>query len=305
MKAAVIIPTRNGGDLWKKAASAISCQNEFQGNVIIIDSNSSDDTIITALTITTECLHISENIFDHGGTRNLACRNIHDDVDIVIFMTQDAILASPESLSNLVAVFDDPMVAAAYGRQLPHDNATAIACHARSFNYPNKGYKSSLDDKISMGIKTVFMSNSFSAYRLSTFRELGGFPEKTILCEDMHFSARAVLAGYKIAYVPEATVYHSHNYTVLEEFKRYFDIGIFHNTEPWIRQSFGGAGGEGKRFIISEVKYLLKNAPLKVFVSCVNNASKILGYKLGQNYRRIPLVWKRKFSMHKRYWDNF
>ncbi|MFW8286919.1 glycosyltransferase family 2 protein, partial [Klebsiella pneumoniae] len=80
-------------------------------------------------------------------------------------------------------------------------------------------------------------------------------------CEDMFYTAKAILAGYKVAYVPEAKVHHSHNYSPSEEFKRYFDIGVFHTDEPWIRNSFGGAGGEGKRFIISEFKFLLKNYP--------------------------------------------
>lgn len=96
------------------------------------------------------------------------------------------------------------------------------------------------------GVKTVFMSNSFSAYRIDVLQQLGGFPSDTILCEDMYFTAKAVLAGYKVAYVSEAVVRHSHNYSAVEEFKRYFDIGVFHADEPWIREKFGGAGGEGK-----------------------------------------------------------
>lgn len=305
MKVAVIIPTRNGGELWKKTLSSIASQSKYIDNVIIIDSNSSDDTVSSASAIASNCIPISENDFDHGGTRNLACQSIHEDVDVVVFMTQDAILASPSSLYNLISAFDDPEVAAAYGRQLPHEDATAISCHAREFNYPSQGYRSSLKSKQSMGLKTVFMSNSFSAYRLSVFRELGGFPEKTILCEDMHFTARAVLAGYSIAYVPNATVYHSHNYTAVDEFKRYFDIGVFHRNEPWIRETFGGAGRVGQRFINSELSYLIRVAPGWIPPACVNNLMKFLGYKLGAHYERIPMKLRKIFSMHEHYWDAF
>lgn len=62
----------------------------------------------------------------------------------------------------------------------------------------------------------------------------------------MFYTAKAVLSGYKVAYAAKAEVQHSHNYTPLEEFRRYFDIGVFHKDEPWIRQSIGGAGGEGR-----------------------------------------------------------
>ena len=146
------------------------------------------------------------------------------------------------------------------------------------------------------------MSNSFSAYRLSVFKELGGFPSNTILCEDMYFTAKAVLTGYSVAYVPDAEVLHSHNYTPVEEFKRYFDIGVFHTDEPWIRENFGGAGGEGKKFIISEFSYLIKNAPLWVLLASVNNFMKFLGYKLGQKYKIFPHKIVSLFSMHKGYW---
>lgn len=44
--------------------------------------------------------------------------------EFAIFLTQDAILASPDALQQQVAAFDDPQVAATYGRQLAHANAT-------------------------------------------------------------------------------------------------------------------------------------------------------------------------------------
>ncbi|UAN59429.1 glycosyltransferase family 2 protein [Serratia sp. JSRIV004] len=304
MNVAIIIPTRNGGDLWASAVQSLSKQNDYISNVIVIDSNSTDETLKTACKVTSNIIKIDEKEFNHGGTRNLGCFLLDDNVDVVIFLTQDAVLASPESLQRIVEPFIDKSVAAAFGRQLPHENATAIAEHARIFNYPKKSYVSSLESRQKMGIKTVFISNSFSAYRLSIFKELGCFPDNTILCEDMYFAAKAVTKGYKIAYASDATVFHSHNYTPIEEFRRYFDIGVFHDNEPWIKQSFGGARGEGKKFIISELKYLLKNKPSLVPVALVNNAMKFIGYKLGGYYAVIPVPMRVKLSMHKNFWRN-
>src|SRR5690606_21821348 len=108
-------------------------------------------------------------------------------------------------------------------------------------------FRSSLADRNTLGLKAVFSSNSFAVYRLSVLRELGGFPERVILSEDMHLAARAVMAGHKLAYAAQAAVRHSHNYTPLQEFRRYFDIGVFHTEQAWIARTFGGAGGEGRR----------------------------------------------------------
>lgn len=305
LRAKVIVPTYNGGQVWKTSAQALArvCAATPQvSGVLVVDSSSRDDTVAVANACGFVVQVIDSRDFDHAGTRNQACTAVMGEADIVVFLTQDAILASEASLAHLLAAFTDPRVAVAYGRQLPHTDANPLAAHARSFNYREQNYVSGLEDKAKMGLKTVFTSNSFAAYRVSVFQELGGFPEKNILSEDMYFAARAVLAGHKVAYVADATVLHSHNYTPMEEFRRYFDIGVFHHDEAWIAQAFGGAGGEGKRFILSEARYLLRHAPLWLPRACLHNGLKILGYKLGKSYTRLPAGLRRRFSMHGKYW---
>ena len=57
--------------------------------------------------------------------------------------------------------------------------------------------------------------------------------------EDMVFASTAINAGYSVAYVAEARVIHSHNYTGFQQFQRNFDNGVshadnqeaFHNVE--------------------------------------------------------------------------
>ena len=301
MKYFIAIPTYNGGKLWKKSADAIN-NNLGHPLVQVIDSSSKDDTVNISKNAKFDVDIISGSDFNHGGTRNLAWQKHQNDYDIVVFLTQDAIV-QVDAIDKLVEVFKDPQVACAYGCQLPHDDASAIARHARLFNYKNNSYKAGKKDIPLLGLKACFMSNSFSAYRIPVLKELGGFPSNTILCEDMFFTAKAVLAGYKVAYVSEAKAKHSHNYTPLEEFKRYFDIGVFHTDEPWIRKEFGGAGGEGKKFIISELKFLAKNKIISIPRASVNNIAKIIGYKLGQNYKRLPNNIIPHLSMHKRFWS--
>lgn len=301
MKIRIVIPTYNGGEIWERSAKEISKFTTSSENVLVIDSSSKDSTIEIAKEYGFNIKIIPSAEFNHGGTRNKGVRD--SSADIVIFLTQDAI-PKDGCIQKILESFSDPTIACAYGRQLPHFDASPLAVHARNFNYKQQSYIGDIHSKENLGLKTVFMSNSFSAYRVSVFNELGGFPENTILCEDMYLAAKAVLAGYKIAYVADAAVSHSHNYSAVEEFKRYFDIGVFHHDEPWIRESFGGAGGEGKKFIISELKYLFTHAPFWIPAACVNNFAKIIGYKLGQNYKKLSPKWRRRLSMHKRYWDS-
>ena len=298
----MVVPTYNGGDLWEHSAESI--RKYFGGTVLVIDSGSRDETVKIAKSKGFKVISITANDFNHGGTRNLGLEHVSSNSDVVFFMTQDAILTDELSMNNIVAMFDlDHNLAAVYGKQIPHDNANVIAQHARYYNYSNNGYNVSRESGKALGLKAVFMSNSFAAYRVSIFMELGGFAKNTILCEDMLYAATALTAGYHIGYAANATVKHSHNYSAVDEFKRYFDIGVFHATEKWIAEDFGGAGGEGKRYIMSELKYILKKAPLWLPVCIINDFAKICGYKLGKKYRSLPSQWIKCFSMHRKYWE--
>lgn len=303
MKFSVVIPTYNGGSLWEECASSIAAQTIKPEIVYVIDSSSSDLTVDIAKSYGFQIKVIPSRLFNHGSTRNLAARDLGN-TDVVIFMTQDAVLDSYDAFEKMIEPFCSySNVAAVCGRQIPHIGANPLAKHARFFNYPEKTEIKSKNDIHDLGIKAAFISNSFSAYRVDVFNKLGGFPENTILSEDMYLAAKMILADYKIIYNSDACVRHSHNYTPLQEFKRYFDIGVFHADNQFIMQSFGSAGGEGVKYVVSEIKYLLKNAPLLIPKSIYTMCMKFLGFKLGLNYKCLPLLLVKSFSMHKGFWS--
>lgn len=249
-----------------------------------------------------ELKFIPRSQFNHGGTRNIATEMSRCTTSVLVFLTQDALLADVDALQKMVSAFDDPTVACAFGRQLPHSDATPLASHARMFNYPDAPRVVSLADKDRLGLKTCFMSNSFAAYRVTDLLAVGGFPSDVILGEDMAVAARLLLAGKRVAYQAEACAYHSHNYTPLEDFRRYFDTGVFHAREQWLLDAFGGASGEGLRFVKSELRYLLKHAPWLIPSALLRTVLKLLGYRLGRAEARLPLALKRRLSMFSGFW---
>lgn len=303
MKFLLCIPTYNAGNLWNKWIKAYESQSVTAEQVIVIDSSSSDDTVKLAKDAMFSVFSIPQSEFNHGRTRNQTVRFAENFADVLVFMTQDAILASPDSLEKLLVPFSDPEVAAVCGRQLPHHNATPLAAHTRYFNYPSESRVRTMADISALGIKTAFMSNSFAAYRLSVFDKLGGFPDNTILAEDMYLTAKMILSGYKVAYCAEAKVFHSHNYTLKQEFQRYFDTGVFQQEQKWIQQKFGRAASEGKRFVLSELKFLSIKSPLLIPKAILSTLAKLIGFKLGYYYYMLPYKWSKALSMHKGYWD--
>lgn len=298
----VVVPTRNPGARWSQWLEALRLQQPCVSS-LVVDSCSDDGTNFTSLPAGSRCIQIPVASFNHGGTRNLSLQHLPPATDVVVFMTQDALLADVDALQKLVSAFDDPTVACAFGRQLPHADASALAAHARLFNYPDASRVVSLADKDRLGLKTCFMSNSFAAYRVADLSAVGGFPSNVILGEDMAVAARLLLAGKRVAYQAGACAHHSHNYTPLEDFRRYFDTGVFHAREQWLLDAFGGASGEGLRFVKSELRYLLKNAPWLIPSALLRTVLKLLGYRLGRAEARLPLALKRRLSMFNGFWS--
>jgi len=298
---AIVVPTLNAASQWAE----FQCQllsNASPSQILILDSTSSDRTAELAREAGFRVYVVSRSSFNHGGTRQLGIE-MFPTAEIVVFLTQDAILTGSESIAHLLRVFEDPKVGAAFGRQLPHIKATPIEAHARLHNYPAQSTVRSFEDRLRYGFKTIFISNSFAAYRREALLEVGGFSSNVIFGEDTIAAGRMVLAGWKIAYVADATVYHSHDYTWIQEFKRYFDIGVLHAREAWMLENFGSASGQGKAFVRSELAYLWPHYWWLIPSAIVRTCLKFAGYRMGRREASFPARWKRQLSMHRHFWS--
>jgi len=298
----IIIPTYNAEKQIHRLCEALRSQT-VTSEIIVVDSSSFDRTVEIAESFGARVFIVPTEDFDHGGTRTLAGRAAK--CDILVFMTQDAVPFDSQSIENIIRPFEDQGIAASFGRQLPYPDATAFGAHLRLFNYPDVSRIKSLEDRNTHGIKTAFLSNSFAAYRKTALEEIGWFRRKLIMGEDTCVAAKMLMAGHKIMYVAGAMVYHSHDYTVLQEFKRYFDIGVFHKSERWLIDEFGKAEGEGIRYMQSLFAFLRRtNKYYLMPEAVVRNAVKYIGYKLGQNYDKLPASMIHKCSMHANFWDS-
>jgi rhamnosyltransferase len=300
MRTVVVVPTLNAASDWNQCSSALlACAAPDE--VIIVDSSSSDGTADLARAAGFQVHSISRSEFSHGGTRQLAAELLPK-AELLVFLTQDAILADTDALKALLAPFCDPQVAAVFGRQLPRSEAGPIEAHARLFNYPAQSSMRTLESREALGFKAIFLSNSFGAYRRKALMAVGGFPINVIFGEDTITAAKFLLAGWKIAYVAEAKAYHSHSYKWRQEFKRYFDIGVLHSREGWLLQEFGQTSGEGRRFVVSELSYLWHRSWWLIPSALVRTALKFAGYRLGRLEMKLSIQWKRRLSMHSGYW---
>jgi len=299
----VIIPTLNGADSLKELLAALSIQTLQPHEVLVIDSSSADKSAEIAREYNAQTLIIERKDFDHGGTRTLGVQKATG--EIIVFFTQDVIPAHRSVLENLTAPFlENDNIAVSFGRQLPSFYASEIARHLRLFNYPEHSYVRDYSDRMECGLKTIFASNSCAAYRKSHLSEIGYFQNKLIFGEDTCAVGRLLEKGYQVAYIAEAPVYHSHNNTRAEDFKRYFDIGVLHCEEEWLLKTYGTAEGRGLSYVQSGISYLIKRRRYGLIVDfMVRTVLKYVGYRLGRQYKRLPRTIIPQLSMHRDWWE--
>lgn len=298
----VIVPTLNGEGTLEQFFAALRRQFLQPEKILVVDSSSTDRTVEICRRYGAEVQIIPRSEFDHGGTRTMVAQQTKS--DILVFFTQDAILASRESLGLLVAPLLQQHAACSYGRQLPGLDATPIAAHLRLFNYPPQSALRTYEDRLQFGLKTIFISNSFAAYLREPLAAAGYFKNGLIFGEDTCTLGRILEAGHAVAYVSEAAVYHSHNYGLVEELRRSFDIGVLHSREAWLLETYGNAEGVGMKYVRSAISTLIRDRRFLFVPDClVRSVVKLIGYKLGRVHKNLPAPWLPALSMNRLWWQ--
>ena len=276
----VIIPTLNAEIYIDDLLSSLKGQS-VKCEIIIVDSSSLDKTASIAASGNAKIVKVRKEEFNHGKARNIGVQEATG--DIVFFLTQDALPFDKHCLENLLKPLESSEIVASYGRQMPRSDASPIESFARLFNYDDKPMIKGREDLSSLGIKTFFFSNVCSAIKTKEFKELGGFPENIIMFEDLIFAAKAILNGYKIAYVPESKVWHSHNFSLIQQFRRYQDAGISLRNNAWIFEH-AKANREGAEFLKQEIAYLSKNRQYQwIPYAIAESVFKFAGFWLGRH----------------------
>lgn len=222
--------------------------------------------------------------------------------DLVVCMTQDAMPADETLIEELVKPFDDPEVWAAYARQLPNEDCREVEKYTRSFNYPEQSMVKTKEDLDRLGIKTFFCSNVCAAWRREKYLELGGFVKHTIFNEDMILAGTMIKQGGKIAYCAKAKVIHSHNYSAFQQFHRNFDLAVSQTMYPEV---FGGirSESEGIKLVKKSLSYCIKiGKPWLMIQVATQSAGKFLGYKMGQQYKSLPMWLILRCTMSPSFW---
>lgn len=281
----LIVPTLNAEREIGVLIEALLGQSRVPDEIVVVDSSSDDRTAEVA----SACRGVSVEVidrrdFDHGLTRDRALRRSSGDV--VCFMTQDAVPANKKFVENLIApILEDPSIAISSGRQLPKADARRYEQLVRAFNYTGESSVRSRADVPTLGIKAYFATDVCAAYRRSAYLELGGFGQ-TDMSEDMLMAAKAVNAGWKVAYAADAEVYHSHNLTPRQQYERNRAIGRFLERHAGLL-ACASEVGEGSRLAWEVSAQLLREGNIPELAAFgVDCAARLLGNRAGRREAR-------------------
>ena len=302
MKISLVIPTLNAGKFIEPLLNRLKEQTVPIDEIVIIDSASDDDTLVRANKFDgVKVISIERKDFNHGGTRDKAIQQTTG--DFILCITQDALPCDKYYVERLIAPFaEDEKIAMASGRQVPREDANPIEKLTREFNYPEICFVRSKEDIPRLGVKTFFASDCCSAYRRSAYEAIGGFDKHILINEDMKIAAQFIYAGYKIAYVGTAGVWHSHDYSLKQQYTRNFDVSVFMTMHP---ELFGNisATSEGVKMVKwVEKKLLTRGRFLSAAYYVIESGVKFLANRKGRKYKNLSLTQLRKSSMHKNYW---
>lgn len=276
----VIIPVLNAADTIAPLLGALNAQSRRPDEIRIVDSSSDDGTAtLCAAYPGVSVTVIPREEFDHASTRDAAIRACGG--EICVLLTQDALPADERLIEKLIAPLSDPTVCMAYGRHLPKTNASHAEKLIRSINYPEQSAVRSREDIPALGVKTFFFSDACAAYRKSDYLALGGFEPGLPANEDMLFAAKAINAGYKTAYAADACVFHSHDFSLHELYRRYRTQAMAIETHKELLRNVP-VTSEGARLFKAVTEGLFRQGRIFSWLSfCADCAARFLGHRAG------------------------
>jgi rhamnosyltransferase len=293
----IIILTLNAGPRFGRVLDAVRAQR-FDGavEILVLDSCSTDGTPELAVSTDGIAVH-SVTDFGHGRTRNDAARLARG--RFVVYLTQDALPINDRWLTDLLAPFDDPNVAATFSRQVPYSNATPMERFFLSKRFPDERIVRPEPTKHRLGLYSVFFSNVSSAIRRDVLMEFP-FQDSLIMSEDQQFARDVIAAGWRTVYEPASVVQHSHRYTLWQVFIRYFDS--LYSLKEIFGDSAGDISIEGLRYAFEEFQHILRRRPHWLAYLVLYDFCKAAGTVAGHLGHHLPVSVCRALSLHKYYW---
>jgi glycosyltransferase involved in cell wall biosynthesis len=312
----VALPVRDGGPRLRTVLRAVRGQETVRDvELLVCDSGSTDGSAEVARSHGARVLTIAPSEFSHGATRNLLVREATG--THVVFLTQDAVPASPRWLESLLAAFESaPDVGLAFGPYVAQPGATPMTARELETFFASFGgaridrlddAERALGPRHLLGVRGFFTDAngavSRAAWERVPFRDVP-------YAEDQQLAVDMLRAGFAKAFVPDGAVEHSHEYSALARLRRCFDEWralreVYGFVEPLrvttVRDQVLAPAKADVRW--ARARGLAPSPPARAKLAAratLHHAARTAGAALGSRHDRLPEGVRRRLSLESR-----
>ncbi len=251
--------------------------------LIHIDSGSTDGTLEIIQSFNPEKLiEIEASEYVPGVVLNRGMREARS--EWVIFLNSDCEPTDEHWLAELLkAARSSARAGAAFGRQKPRSGCQAVYAHDYERCFGKNRQSRQWDHFFSM-------ANSIVRRRVWE-REL--FREDLQYSEDDEWSRRLIDKGWSVIYAPESGVYHSHNYTLPQAFRRAygeaFALAVLETVTPGHYSYLRTVAAGALREWMHDLKYCARTGrflewPHALGVRIAQRLGKVKGFRQGWSH---------------------
>src|SRR5579859_1872626 len=191
-----MIPTKNGGPRLARVLEALQRQQSTQPyELVAIDSGSTDGTLDVLRRYAIRLAQIDPADFGHGKTRNQLARMARG--TLLISLSQDALPTSHDWLTRLIEPFNNPRVAATFGRQIARPGARPMQRFYLQQWYPDLPRNRVTTGPTASMTRSLFFSNVNAAFRREVWEQIP-FDEALIMSEDQAWAREMLAAAFDL-----------------------------------------------------------------------------------------------------------
>ncbi len=274
---AVILRSHNDMPLIAKTLEMLSKQT-LPFHLIALDNESSDGTLEEIRKYTDDIITIPAGTYVPGPVLNIGIEAAKDYNRFIVFLNSDCTPDNEFWLEEMLKGFHEEKIAAVFGRQMPREDCKPI-------------FAKDTDDTYGDGERQQYWKHCFSMASSAIDRtcwEEAPFREDIQYSEDIDWTWRARQRGWKIQYVKDSKVYHSHNYSWKAFKRRHYGEGkaeaaIF-SWDRWEKTFLRYSFLPYLRQILSDWKFGLREKKIAIlFHSPVIRLAQLIGRRKGFN----------------------
>lgn len=209
----VVVRSHNDEAYIGATLDMLTRQTEKNLEILCVDDGSTDRTVAIIDSFAAVRRVAAPSPYVPGRVLNFAVREAAGDT--IVFNNSDAVPQHEDYIERLIAPLAFPDTGAVYGNQLCRPDADPLV---------RKDYERAFGDGRIAATWRHFFSMASSAARREVLIA-NPFDETLQYSEDIEWSYRLKKRGFQIVYAPDARVEHSHNYTMEQLWKRFYNEG--------------------------------------------------------------------------------